>query len=394
VKKLLITTTTFPLNEEDAQPGFIYNLAKVLVDDFHVTVLAPRGKDSKKQEKLGGIEVKRYSYFFSKFETLVYGNGILENLRANRLKYLLIPFFLIAQFISILRVIRVKNIDMINAHWIIPQGLIAILVKKLMRKKMKVVITSHGGDLFGLQRLNGIKRWILNQSDSVIVVSSAMKNYCYNVLKIEADKPVYIRSMGIDLTSMFVPTSAMEQRQGLIFVGRIAEKKGLPILIDALALLHTKGFKLNLSVIGEGDSLKIIQHQVASLNLTEYISFMGRVKNTEIPAILNKHAVFIMPSIIASDGDQEGLGLVAVEAMGCGCTVIATDLETIRDDVIPGETGFLFEAGNSSALAKQIELVYSDLTLRSQYADSSRRFALEQFDWSNVAKEYSSVLKS
>lgn len=394
MKNLLITTTTFPLNEEDAQPGFIYSLAKVLVDDFNVTVLAPRGKSSKEQESLGKIDVRRYSYFFSKFETLVYGGGILENLRANHFKYLLIPFLLIAQFICVWREVRNKNIDVINAQWIIPQGLIAILVNIFKRKKIKVVVTSHGGDLYGLQRLNSVKRWILNKSDAVIVVSSAMKHYCYDVLKIERDKPVYVRSMGVDLISTFMPTSTVEQREGLIFVGRVAEKKGLSVLIDALAILHTRGFELTLCIVGEGDDLRNIQHQVEAHKLTKYIRFMGRVKNTEIPIILNKHAVFIMPSVIASDGDQEGLGLVAVEAMGCGCTVIATDLETIRDVVKPGITGFLFEAGDSAALAKQIKLVYSDIKLRAHYAESSRRFVLDNFDWLKVAGEYSNILNS
>jgi len=387
VKNILVTTTTFPLNEKDAQPGFIYNLAKVLVDDFHVTVLAPRGESSKKQERIGKIDIVRYPYFFSKFETLVYGGGILENLRSNRLNYALIPFLLVAQLISLWRVIKNKNIDVINAHWIIPQGVIAILVKRFIRKEMKVVITSHGSDLYGLQRLNRIKRWVLNQSDSVIVVSSAMKSYCYDVLKVEACKPVYVRSMGVDLLSTFVPTSSVEKRQGLVFVGRISETKGLSTLIDALAHLHAEGLKLSLSVIGEGDALDEVRHKVNILNLAGYTNFMGRIKNTEIPAFLNAHAIFVMPSF------QEGLGLVAVEAMGCGCTVIATDLDTIRDVVKPGKTGFLFEAGNATALAEQIKLVEPDLKLRSHYAESGRQFVLDKFDWSKVAEEYSSILR-
>ena len=393
MKKVLITTTTYPLNERDTQPRFIYSLADKLSDNFDVTVLAPRGIAAKKDEKIGRVIVRRYPYFISKFETLVYGGGILENLRANRLRYVQIPFLFIAQFFSIWKIIKKKNIEIINAHWIIPQGLVAILVKKLSRKRVKVIITSHGGDLYGLRFLNRIKTWTLNNADSIVVVSSAMKNFCYNNLGVDSAKIIYIRSMGVNLTSTFVQKVNFEDKKNIIFVGRIAEKKGLPILITALNILHKQGIKLNLTVVGDGNGLAEIISQVERFNLTDYVTFKGRVINSEIPAILNKHAIFVMPSIVADDGDQEGLGLVAIEAMGCGCAVIATDLEAIRDVINSGETGILFEPGNEKDLANQIRLLDSNIALRFKYAGAGNRFALNKFDWSKVIRNYSEILR-
>ncbi|MGX5201529.1 glycosyltransferase family 4 protein [Aliikangiella sp. IMCC44632] len=392
-KKILITATTFPLKEADNQPRFIYDLAKNLVPDFDVNVLVPHFPGAKKDEKLGNLKVSRYSYFLERFETLTYGNGILENLKKNKLLFLLIPFLLVAQYRSIYRKVINDDIRLINAHWIIPQGLIAILLKKRFKRKniaLKIVVTSHGGDLFALNYwgFNWLKRWVISNADKTVVVSEAMREYCYDAIKVKASCKIEVRSMGVDLQNTFVQLQPYKQREGLIFVGRIAEKKGLHVLIQAMQIVTQKYPNTQLTVVGEGSEKAFNQQLAMELSLNSNIEFKGSLAHSEIPVLLNQSRIFVMPSIVSASGDQEGLGLVAVEAMGCGCAVIASDLAAIKDVVIHKRTGIMFKAGSHIELGKALIGLLDDSNQCEEIAQRGHDYANINFDWSMVAKRY------
>ena len=93
VKKILITTSTFPRWKGDSEPPFISDMAQALSRYFKVIVLAPHAKDAKKKETWGEVEIRRFSYFMPyKWQRLCYSGGIFTNILKNRLNYFLIPF--------------------------------------------------------------------------------------------------------------------------------------------------------------------------------------------------------------------------------------------------------------------------------------------------------------
>ena len=83
---------------------------------------------------------------------------IIPNLKKNKLLWIQVPFFILSEFLMMKKIIQKYKMETIHAHWIIPQGFIAVLYKKLFNPKLKIIITSHGGDIFGLQYLNFLKR--------------------------------------------------------------------------------------------------------------------------------------------------------------------------------------------------------------------------------------------
>ncbi|NVJ60947.1 MAG: glycosyltransferase [Gammaproteobacteria bacterium] len=392
--KILITATTFPLDKNDSQPRFILNLAQSLQKYFNVQVLVPRGDGAVKKEVFEGVKVERFAYFFKSLESLVYGGGILENLKKSKLNYLQVPFLFLAQFISLCRVIKRDKISIVNAHWIVPQGVIAIITKKLFFKQLKVVVTSHGADLFSLRSnlLTKLKKWVIESSDCFIVVSEAMKEFCYEEVGVCKSKNILVRSMGVDLSSKFTIQKPLEQREGIIFVGRLAEKKGLHVLIDAIALLKTNYPDISLTVVGDGPEKESLIKRSQKLKVDTNIKFLGSRQNQEIPALLNQHKIFVMPSIVAKSGDQEGLGLVAVEALGCGCAVIASDLPAVRDVITDNENGYLFETGNEKSLVQKLELLLTDDKEVTRFVKTGTATAKMKFDWQNVGKDYSHYL--
>lgn len=229
-KKLLVVASTFPRWKNDTIPPFVYELSKRLTSDFEVYVLAPHSKGAKKYEVVDGMKVYRFKYWFNKENNLADG-AILPSLKKNKFLWLQVPFFVLSEFVSIRRICKKEKIDTIHAHWILPQGFLAILYKKIFNKKVKVVITTHGGDIFGAKFANPVKKWVVNNCSGLTVVSNAIKKEVEK-LGVRKDVRIEVISMGVDL-SKFNPSNhskSIKKKYGingpfLLFVGRLSEKK-------------------------------------------------------------------------------------------------------------------------------------------------------------------------
>jgi len=156
IKSILVLTSTFPRWANDTDPPFVMELSRRLVkENIKIDILAPHAEGAKQKETMHGMTIYRYRYFFSKWERLAYAGGILANLKKNKLLYFLVPLFSISQIISILKLIKKNNYDLIHAHWLIPQGLLAVLVSRIFDKECpKILCTSHGVVIYLLFNLH------------------------------------------------------------------------------------------------------------------------------------------------------------------------------------------------------------------------------------------------
>jgi phosphatidyl-myo-inositol dimannoside synthase len=100
----------------------------------------------------------------------------------------------------------------------------------------------------------------------------------------------------------------------------------------------------------------------------------------------------VAPFVVTESGDREGLGLVLVEALGCGCPVVASDLPAVRDVIADGESGRLVPPGDAQALAAVIVELLDAPERRRSLADKGRRHCRETFDWSQIAERYAVLL--
>lgn len=389
--KILVLGSTYPRWENDTEPAFVHYLAKHCSDRDSIDVLAPHIQGAKKTEVLDGIPVYRFQYFIQRWQKIAYNGGISANLKRHRYNYLVLPLFFLSQIISILKLHRRKQYQVIHAHWIIPQGLSAAICKLLLGKKApKLLITSHGGDLFSFNgRISSIlKRWILSKADHISVVSTTMKDHIRQWDN-PPSCPITVQSMGVDLKNLFTPGDIKWQdRQGLIFIGRLVDKKGLEFLIKALPKILEQRADTQLTIVGDGPLKPNLQELCQKLNIANNVDFVGAVKNDTIPALLRRHKIAVFPSIITDDGDQEGLGLTIIEAMGCGCLTICSDLKAIEDIIDDKKNGFLFPQKNSDRLAGIIKTLL-DSSYSKEIALQGSLDVNDKFDWSSTADGYS-----
>jgi glycosyltransferase involved in cell wall biosynthesis len=392
---LVVLASTYPRWSGDAEPGFVHELAKRLTDRFQVIALVPSAPGAAKREILDGVEVIRYRYAPMRFETLVNDGGIVNNLRRNRWKIFLVPTFVLAQAWRTWRLLRSRKVDVIHAHWLLPQGLIAALLGKLSRRAPPFLVTSHGADLFSLhgKGLNALKRFVARRAASVTVVSAAMRN---ELARIDVDtSTVDVQPMGVDLTGRFIPDVTVERsRDEILFVGRLVEKKGLRYLIDAMPSILKAFPSAYLSVVGFGLEETERRTQAKSLGLHDKIHFIGALSQADLPARYQHAAVFVAPFVEASSGDQEGLGLVCLEAAGCGCPVVVSDLPTTRQ-VLPGGAGCIRVTPNDSRVLTEAVLdilVHRDAHLRG--IDACRGEIIRRFDWLAASRNYATILEA
>lgn len=391
--KLLVLTSTFPRWEDDYQPAFVFELSRRLTDTFDITVLAPRAPGSKMREPMDGLQVIRFPYFFRRWENLAtHSGGILNRLQTNPLNYLLVPLFLFGELTALIRLMREKRFDLIHAHWLIPQGFIAVLALTWLHRRIPLLCTSHGGDLFALHSkiFQAAKRWTAKQSQALTVVSRAMERMVVD-MGVAPDK-VHVISMGVDLKHRFTPDPKIERNSNeIIFVGRLVEKKGLQVLLEAMPKVLVKHPTVRLTVAGAGPLEKELFELARRLGISDKVDFLGMVSQEELPKLYRRAALAVFPFVVAKSGDQEGFGLVQVEAMGCECPIIAGDLPAIHDIVIHEENGLIVPSGSAHALADTIIKLLDDPGLRARLAGEGRKRVVEQYDWEIVAEKYEGV---
>jgi len=353
----------------------------------------PHAKNAALTEQFDNLTVTRFRYFSEKYQTLAYNGGILSNLKQNPWRYGLVPFFMMAEFFALVRLLRREKFDAIHAHWIIPQGLIAVLARFFVKNPPPLLCTSHGGDLFALRSklFEKLKKFVLNQSTTITVVSQAMRKTVID-LGIDSNK-IQVIPMGVDVKNRFVPDSSKQRKNSLLFVGRLVEKKGLHDLLNALPLILKKHPEITLTIAGTGPDETALKNQVSKLNLNQQVTFLGSVENKNLPALYQSSEIVVFPSIIAKDGDREGFGLVLVEALACECAAVVSDLPAMQDIVKNNENALIFQQKNPVQLAEKVIQLLDNPALCLALGKQGRETMLNRYDWEIISTRYKSLIE-
>lgn len=191
---------------------------------------------------------------------------------------------------------------------------------------------------------------------------------------------------GLDLDRFAVPDTPRMPRDGsnadepvtLLSVGRLVEKKGTDVLLDALALLPRE-LHWKLVHVGGGPLRREMAQRAASLGLGDRIEWRGAMAQGELLTLYRSADLFALASRIAQDGDRDGLPNVLMEAQSQSVPVVATDVSAIHELVIDGETGVLVPPQDPRALAD---------ALLALMQDPARRHALAEAGCARVRAEF------
>lgn len=388
-KRILVLTSTFPRWCQDSEPGFVFDLSQQLAAAGHdVTVLAPHTKGACHQECMGGVSVRRFRYAPEAWERLAYQGGIMGNLKSCPLLYVLLPVFLFAQFIALVRCLRETQYDAVHAHWVVPQGVLLGVASRFSRGRPRLVCTVHGSDISSLQGKywSWVRRRVAARCDHVVAVSDALRERLI-AEKCPKDK-LSVIPMGSDLDGLFVPDGKRRPPAELLFVGRLVAAKGVETLIRALPAIRVEYPEVKLTIIGEGPERGRLVETAQQLGVAAHIRFCGAERHEALAAHYRRATLLVLPSL------EEGFGLVVVEAMGCACPVVASELPALRHLLQDGLAGKLFRTGDVADLKDKICELLGSERLRITLGENGRTSVLGRYDWQSVTLCYASVLLS
>ena len=162
---VLFLASSYPRDVTDSASVFLRDLADHLEQNsvkIHVLVPADGKADTSVE---GQVTVHRFRYLPSSRQTLAYGSGILPNLKRTPRLWLHVPLFVMVMAVKMCRLLATRRIDVIHAHWLLPQGLVGLMGARLFG--VPLVVSAHGSDAFALRGrfLDGLKRWIIRRSD-------------------------------------------------------------------------------------------------------------------------------------------------------------------------------------------------------------------------------------
>ncbi len=189
---------------------------------------------------------------------------------------------------------------------------------------------------------------------------------------------IHVQRIGID-TTQFQRTGRPIAERGkvILFLGRLVEKKGARILIDAFGRLRASLPDAELVIAGDGPERPALEAQAAGL---PSVRFVGAFLRPQAQALLGEARVFCLPSVTADSGDAEGLPLVILEAQASGVPVVTSARGGATEGILNGRTGFAFAEHDVAALTAHLIRVLTDDDLASAMSAAGPAYVATQHD--------------
>jgi glycosyltransferase involved in cell wall biosynthesis len=279
------------------------------------------------------------------------------------------------------------NPDIIHSHHL---WLLSTLVKDLF-PDIPLITSCHGSDLRQFNQCPYLKKQVLDgchRIDKVLALSSEQKNEIIDTYQLPADR-IDIAGAGYNKNIFYADKGSRNTGPvNILSAGKISRAKGVPWLLRALTKIDAHRYHLHL--VGGGSGREYDECRAAAALLGPQVSLHGMVSQQNLAQLMRSSQIFILPSL------HEGLPLVVLEALACGCTVITTDLPGTREIKNRLETNQLIliekptvQCADISLLADEQRFVDSlkqslEQCLSQQRDDSDNETKLSYFSWDSV----------
>ncbi len=392
---LLFLTQTFPRTPEDGAGPFIRDLALGLVrGGDRVTVLAPHAAGLPESWTADGVLTRTFRYAPESREVLGYGRSLEADEKVKGGAALVAPLYAWGARRAVVRELRRAAYDLVHAHWVVPNGLIAATVGRV-----PFAIGLHGSDVF-LAEKPGVRTLVRGALRRARLLTGCSPELVDRVaaLGFPAERSRVI-PYGVDIRH-FSPRAPGDPDPGgwrtklgipveaplALGVGRMATKKGFHVLFEALPELFAALPEAHVVLAGGGDLLPRFEREAARFGGKVHLP--GGVLRDTLPDLYRAADLFVLPAVHDAQGNVDGLPNVILEAMASGLPVVASNISGIPLAVEPGATGRLTEEGSAGSVAAAlIELLRDPARCRAMGA-AGRAKAERELTWDTIASRY------
>jgi len=255
--------------------------------------------------------------------------------------------------------------------------------------KMPIIVSFYGYDAYKFPKMffglgKTLLRQVFKRADAIIVPSWHMKKHLM-VLGCD-DVKIQIIPWGvrIKIINEQLRQTTSDKSIKFITIGRMVEKKGQNYLLEAFKKVLDSGINGKLTIVGQGQLKKKLVKTIDKFGIYDKVNIIDKLSNQKVIQALMSHNIYVQPSVVAKNGDQEGIPTAIMEAMTCSLPIIATEHSGIPEIVENNVSGILVPERDSEKLAEAMVLLANSQKLRLEFGRNGRKIVQEKY---NVIKQ-------
>ena len=253
-------------------------------------------------------------------------------------------------------------------------GQVAVQAMSACRRlRLPMIVHFHGFDVHSrsiLDRVEARYAQLFEQAAALIVVSSSMEK---ELLRLGAPRAkTHYLPNAVDPSHFRVAAPGLSSPT-FVAVGRFVQKKGPQLTIAAFALVHRRFPEARLRMIGDGVLRGPCSDLARGLGMGDAVTFLGTQPNTVVAKEMSEARAFVQHSVVASDGDSEGMPVSVLEASASGLPVVSTRHAGIPEVVVDGETGLLVDERDVEGMSRQMERLIQDPSMAARLGHAGRQ---------------------
>lgn len=395
-----VIASSYPRFDGDGTAPFVRSISLALKKlGNNIDIIAPYDPEVK-EAGLEEIGVKRFKYApKNKWHIMGHSRALKgDNILDLRAYFLIIPY-IISGTVTLWKSISKQKSTIVHAHWSLPNGLCAWILKKV--RHTPYIVSLHGSDVFVAKKnflFEKINELVLKGAKAITACSNELFEYAENhgghgkthLIEWGADPAVFlpINKKAESRKKMNLPEDGIL----ITSLGRLVPKKGFDILLSAFAQAE-KPKNTFLVIGGSGLQRDTLIQNSQRLGIEKQVLLPGVLKWRDTPAFLGTSDVFVLPSIRDPRGNIDGLPTVLLEAMSCELPCIASDIGGVSLVIRSWENGVLVEPNNVPALASAITSILSDSNIRIKLSKAARESIIDKYNWLVVAQKLNELLR-
>jgi glycosyltransferase involved in cell wall biosynthesis len=260
--------------------------------------------------------------------------------------------------------------DHLHAHFASTPARVGMLAHRL--SGIPFTFTAHAKDIYLSDPQ--VLRGKLEAARAVVTCTEYNRGYLVKQFGSLADRKVRCIHHGLDTSQFkFHPRQTTENGEPVILsVARLVEKKGLEDLIAAADILRRRGHAFHVEIIGSGPQRETLKARAKQMGLAERVRLVGAQAHDAVCLAYQRASIFVLPCVVASNGDRDGIPNVLLEAMASGVPVVSTPVSGIPELIDPGVNGLLVPPHDANSLADAIETLLASRELCERLARAAR----------------------
>lgn len=390
---------SFPRFPGDSSGPFVKSLSEALTRRGHrLWVLLPFDRELR-PDPASPLVYESFRYVRPEsWHRLGYSRTLKRDKGMRLVSYLQSPLYFHFARRALERLVRRQGIDLVHAHWILPNGYVAS--RAAAATGVPYAVTLHGSDVFMAERNPLFRAMAARALAGAAHVTSCSDELRERLLRLggrEHAGKIHLVANGTDLlggergggagAGGEPPAAGAVAGEGpvLAAVGRLVDKKGFGYLLQALPAIRRSVPGARLLLGGGGELRGELEEQARRLGVAEAVTFTGALSHPQVLGLIAAADLFVMPSVRDARGNVDGLPVVVLEAMAAGKPVVASEISGLPLAVVDGETGRLVPEKDPAALAAAVVELLADPERARRLGEAGRARVRDELNWDAVA---------